>query len=226
MNIKKIITVSALALAVTASSVLAAGFTDTRGHWAENIIDELAEKGIVSGISADEFNPDGTVTRAEFYQMAFGAAGIEAVPYRDGECLDVKKTAWYANTIQSALDRGLIPESMIDDYSVEVVVDEDSSKAVYSGAFDAEKPITREEMAYVAQASFQYGLGEDGLDELSIPLDLDFDDTPSISAWAVNAVKHAFANELVAGMGDGTFAPHNTATRAQAATIIRNMIDR
>ena len=226
MDIKKIITVSALALAVTASSAYAAKFTDTRGHWAESIIDALAERGIVNGVSADKFNPDGTVTRAEFYQMAFGAAGIESVPYRDGECVNVKKSAWYADTIQSALDRGLIPEAMIEDYSVEVIADEDGSKAVYSGTFDAEKPITREEMAYVAQASFQYGLGADGLDELSIPLDLDFDDTPTISAWAVNAVKHAFANELVAGMGDGTFAPRSTATRAQAAVIIRNMIDR
>ena len=226
MNIKKIITVSALALAVTASSASAANFTDTRGHWAESIIDTLAERGIVSGISADKFNPDGTVTRAEFYQMAFGAMGIEPAPYRDGECVNVKKSAWYADTIQSALDRGLIPEAMVDGYSVEVVVDEDGSKAVYDGTFDAEKPITREEMAYVAQASYQYSLGEDGLEMLSIPADLDFDDTSAISAWALNAVKHAFANSLVAGMGDGTFGPRSTATRAQAAAIIKNMIDR
>ena len=225
MDIKKIAAALIITVALP-SAVYAAEFTDTRGHWAESIIDELAEKGIVSGVSADKFNPDGTVTRAEFYQMAFGAVGIGAVPYREGECVNVKKSAWYANTIQSALDRGLIPEAMIEDYSVEVIVDEDGSKAVYDGTFDAEKPITREEMAYVAQAAYQYGLGENGLDELSIPLDLDFDDTSTISAWAVNAVKHAFANALVAGMGDGTFSPHNTATRAQAATIIRNMIDR
>ena len=81
------------------------------------------------------------------------------------------------------------------------------------------------EMAYVAQAAYQYSLGENGLEELSVPMDLDFADTSAISAWAMNAVKHAYVNGLVAGMNDGTFAPHKTATRAQAATIIKNMID-
>ena len=226
MNIRRIITASALAAAVSVTTVMAASFTDTRGHWAESIIDELADKGIVSGISADKFNPDGTVTRAEFYRMAFGAAGIDTVPYREGECLNIKESAWYADTVQGALDRGLIPEAMIEDYSVEVVTGEDGSKAVYGGTFDAEQAITREEMAYVAQAAYQYGLGEGALDVLPTPEDLEFTDTPSISTWAVKAVQHAYANGLVTGMGDGTFGPHSTATRAQAATIIKNMIDR
>lgn len=225
MNIRRIITAAVLAAAVSVTPVMAAGFTDTRGHWAESIINELADRGIVSGVSADKFNPDGTVTRAEFYRMVFGAAGIAPIPYREGECLNIKKSAWYANTVQSALDRGLIPEAMIDDYSVEVVTDENGSKAVYGGTYDAEKPITREEMAYAAQAAYQYSLGEDGLEQLSLPMDLDFSDTPLISAWAMNAVKHAYVNGLVAGMGDGTFGPHNTATRAQAAAIIKNMIN-
>ena len=103
MNIRRIIIIAAvLAAAVSVTPVMAASFTDTHGHWAESIIDELADKGIVSGVSADKFNPDGTVTRAEFYRMAFGAAGIETIPCRDGECLNVKKTAWYADTVQSA----------------------------------------------------------------------------------------------------------------------------
>ncbi len=225
MNIRRIITAAMLAAAVSVTPVMAAEFTDTSGHWAESIIDELADKGIVSGVSADKFNPDGTVTRAEFYRMAQAAMNIEPIKYRGGECLNIKKTAWYADTMQSALDRGLIPEAMIDDYSVEVVIDENGSKAVYGGKLDAEKAITREEMAYVAQAAYQYSLGEDGLEELSVPMDLDFVDTSAISAWAMNAVKHAYVNGLVAGMDDGTFAPHNTATRAQAATIIKNMID-
>ena len=225
MNIRRIITAAALAAAVSVTPVTAANFTDTRGHWAESIINELADRGIVSGVSADEFNPEGIITRAEFYKMAFGAAGIKPIPYREGECLNIKKSAWYADTVQSALDRGLIPEAMIDGYSVEVVADENGSKAVYGGTFDAEKPMTREEMAYTAQAAYQYSLGEDGLEQLSLPLDLEFYDTPLISTWAMNAIKHAYANGLIAGKSDGTFGPHDTATRAQAATIIKNMID-
>ena len=90
MNIRRIITAAVLAAAVSVTPVMAASFTDTRGHWAESIIDELADRGIISGVSADKFSPDGTVTRAEFYRMAFGAAGIKSIPYREGECLNIK----------------------------------------------------------------------------------------------------------------------------------------
>lgn len=226
MNIKKTITALMLAVAVITPSALAATFTDTRGHWAESIIDNLADKGVVSGVSATEFNPDGTVTRAEFFRMALGAVNIEETQYREGECLDVKASDWYANTIQTALDRGLVPEAMISGYDVQVVSDEDSAKAVYTGSLNAATPITREEMAYITMSVYQYSLGEDGLDKLEMPVDLDFDDTAKISAWAMDGVKHAYANELVAGMGDGTFQPHGTATRAQAAAIITNLLNK
>ena len=226
MNIKKTITALIIAIAVITPSALAAGFTDTRGHWAESIINEIADLGIVSGVSDTEFNPDGTVTRAEFYRMAMGAAKVDTVPYREGECLDVKSTDWFAPTIQSALDKGLIPDAMIENFSVELISDEESSKAVYSGSFNGNTPITREEMAYVAMSLFQYGMGTDGPDRLEMPTDMFFSDVSAISVWAIDGVKQASANGIVNGMDDGTFRPHETATRAQAAAIIKNMLTR
>ena len=227
MNIKKTITALMLMVTAVTPSALAANFTDTRGHWAENIIDDLADRNIVSGVSEKEFDPDGTVTRAEFLRMALGAAGIDTqTPYREGECLDVKKDAWYATSVQSALDKGLIPDAMIENFSVEIVTDETGSKAVYSGRFNAEQPILREEMAYIAQEAYQYSLDKDSIGNLENPVDLTFDDVNMISLWALDGVRHAYANDLVSGMDDDTFHPKETATRAQAATIIHNMIDR
>lgn len=226
MNIKKTITALILAVAVITPSALAANFTDTRGHWAEGIINNLADRGIVSGVSDTEFNPDGIVTRAEFYRMALGVVNIEETQYREGECFEVKASDWYANTIQTALDKGLIPDAMISDFSVRVESDENSAKAVYGGSFNATTPITREEMAYVSQSVYQYSLGEGGLDKLEMPVDLDFDDTSKISIWAMDGVKHAYVNGLISGMGDGTFRPHETATRAQAASIITNLLNK
>ena len=226
MNVKKTITALIIVVAAAAPAALAANFADTRGHWAESIIDNLAAKGIVSGVSDTEFNPDGTVTRAEFYRMAMGAVNIEESKYREGECLDVKPTAWYANTVQTALDRGLVPADMVDNYSVKVETGEGGAKAVYSGTFNAETPITREEMAYVTMSVYQYSLGEDGLDKLEMPIDLGFADVAAISPWAMDGVKHAYANNLIYGMDDGTFAPKSTATRAQAASIITNLLNK
>ena len=60
----------------------------------------LAENDKVSGVGDGKFNPDGTVTRAEFLKMALGTVGIADVPYRSGECLDVTASDWYGGCVQ------------------------------------------------------------------------------------------------------------------------------
>lgn len=210
-----------MASTVFTGAASAANFTDTRGHWAEDIINRLADADVVHGISDTEFNPDGTVTRAEFFKMAMGAVGIDDVDFRNGECLDVKGTEWYAPCIQSTLDKGLIPDNMIDGYNAEVI----ENGVSYTGAFNAEKPIKREEMAYIAQEMYQYSIGSESR-ALKKSEDLSFDDVRMISIWALDGVRQAYTNGLIAGMDDGTFAPQATATRAQAATIISNLLDK
>lgn len=224
MKLKRLTAAVILSSIAIASTVSAADFADTKGHWAENIINKLADAGIVHGISDTEFNPDGTVTRAEFLKMALGAADIEETEYRKGECLDVIASDWFAPCVQSALDRGLIPEGMISGYSVEIVEGEDGSKAVYGGQFNGNTPIKREEMAYITQSVYQYSLGEGSLANLETPVDIPFDDVNRVSLWALDGVRHAYTNGLILGMEDGTFRPQDTATRAQAAAIISNLL--
>lgn len=224
MKLKRLTAAVILSSIAIASAVSAADFADTKGHWAENIINKLADAGIVHGISDTEFNPDGTVTRAEFLKMALGAADIEETEYRKGECLDVIASDWFAPCVLSALDRGLIPEGMISDYSVEIVEGEDGSKAVYVGQFNGNTPIKREEMAYITQSVYQYSLGEGSLANLETPVDIPFDDVNRVSLWALDGVRHAYTNGLIFGMEDGTFRPQDTATRAQAAAIISNLL--
>ena len=66
MNMKKVVAVTLILSSMTAVSASAAEFNDIKGHWAEDVINELADKDIIHGVSDTEFNPDGTVTRAEF----------------------------------------------------------------------------------------------------------------------------------------------------------------
>ena len=84
MNIKKVVAAALILSSMTAVSASAAEFNDIKGHWAEDVINELADKDIIHGVSDTEFNPDGTVTRAEFLKMALGTVGIADVPYRSG----------------------------------------------------------------------------------------------------------------------------------------------
>ncbi len=226
MKYKNIIApVLALTLLAVPFITNAEKFDDTRGHWAETVIDRLAAADVVHGISDTQFNPDGTVTRAEFLKMALGAVKIEDVPYREGECLDVAPSEWYGGCVQSALDKGLIPEGMIDGYAVQVI-GENETKAVYKGSFNGSIPIKREEMAYLVQSVYQYSLDAEDLDKLDFAGDLPFEDVSTISIWAYDGVSQAFANDFIAGMGDGTFAPQQTATRAQAAVIISKLLDK
>ena len=227
MKLKKIIAaaMTAVMAASAAMSAFAASFTDISGHWAENTIIKLADKGIVNGVSATEFNPDGTVTRAEFLKMTMEAMGIGTVTVRNGECLDAKSTDWYAPYLQSALDKGLIPDNMIAGYNLDVKRQEDGTiKAIYSGAFNGYIPIMREEMAVIAQYMYQYTRNANTMKSMKAGADLPFSDADNISGWAHEAVKLAYAQGFIDGMGNGMFEPKTAMTRAEAATIISRMI--
>ena len=133
-------------------------FSDISGHWAEDIIKSMSD--MVSGTGDGKFEPEKTVTRAEFLKMAMDAAGIPAHAYRDGECLDAENEDWYCYYLQGALDKDIVPESMIENCSVTPTVKvlseaTEASDAVtadvniYTGSFNADKAITRDEMAQI-----------------------------------------------------------------------------
>ena len=207
-------------------SAAAAEFKDTKGHWAEQTINFLADRDVINGIEPGVFAPDKEVTRAQYLKMIMEVTGMSTAPYRGGECLELNGSEWYAPYLQSALDKGLVPSSMITGFkqNVEYKVDENGtateSKVVYSGAFNGDLVITREEMAVLTQYIYQYtrtiltNKPVDSQDTNS------FTDEDKISSWAITSVKLAAANGFIEGMEDGSFKPQNGATRAQAATII------
>lgn len=219
-------------------------FTDIAGHWGETYIKALADKGMVDGVGDGKFNPDGTVTRAEFLKMAMDAAGIVGHAYREGECLDAANDDWYCYYLQGALDKGLIDENLLSDKrawtseelpkKAERVLAEatDEKEAVTTevyeykqGEFKGDIPITREEMASIL-SDVVHEVGEKlpklDVDEenpwQSVSEKVNFTDYNEIE-YDLEVIRCAMYG-LVEGMDDGTFAPKATLTRAQAATII------
>lgn len=231
MNLKKLTAAVLAAAALTSTAAYAVEFNDIRGHWAEATINALAAQGVVNGVTPTTFNPEGTVTRAEFLKMAMETNNIKTVEYRAGECLDATGNDWFKGYLQSALDKGLIPAEMISGYGVKVVSETDAdgnvtSKAVYNGAFGGSAPINREEMAVLTQNTYQYALNANTMKDLSEAGKKEFADAENISGWALAGVKLACAQGFIEGMDDGTFAPKSTATRAQAAAIISRVLDK
>lgn len=207
-----------------------AQFTDTKGHWAEDIIDDLYESRCIEGVSNTEFAPEKAVTRAEFLVMAMRVCGIVGHGYREGECLDASADAWYRFYVQSAVDKKLIPQEMIEGYAEQTVTVEAkddkpaSEKTVVTGAFHAEQPITREEMAAVAARCLSYLMRDVNDWDMRISLtEEDFSDMKDINESYLADVGLVYAQKLITGMDDGTFAPKATLTRAQAAKVISSL---
>ena len=207
-------------------------FIDIEDHWAEQTINDMYQLNLLEGVSKNEFEPEGTVTRAEFLKFVMDAANIYGHYIREGECLDATIDDWYCKYLQGALDKDLIPESMITDCSVEKQIkviseatDEEEAKTVevnvYSGEFNGDNDITREEMAALAVSCILYA---DESIEISEG-DVSFADADQISEEYIDAVNKAVALNILNGFEDNTFRPKDTLTRAQAATIAERVYE-
>ena len=87
------------------------GFSDMKGHWAEQEVESLRKKGIAEGVGNNKFNPDANISRAEFTALIVRAMGYSL----DGEIPDgVDKNAWYANVYAAAEREGLLIKAFKD----------------------------------------------------------------------------------------------------------------
>ncbi|MFJ7738075.1 S-layer homology domain-containing protein [Lysinibacillus sp. NPDC097287] len=106
-------------------------FTDVIGHWAEGYIQFLYQVGIINGTSDTTFNPTGQVTRGQLAAMIFNASGLDVnEDYEGPATYNDMQGFWGAKEVAILQEYGLID-----------IFDGDN--------FEPNKPVTREEMAYV-----------------------------------------------------------------------------
>ena len=174
------------------------GFMDIAGHWAKDDIEAMAAKGIVSGVTATTFEPDRAITRAEFATLIVKALGL--TNSATAGFMDVQDGEWYAPYVNAAAKAGLIVGS--------------------GGYFRPDDLITREEMAVIVAKTYAFGGGSarsGGLEH--------FTDTGAISEWAKPYVETVTGAGLISGMTADTFVPRENATRAQATSLLRRLLD-
>ena len=171
-------------------------FTDLENYsWAEDAIYDLKEKGIISGVSEDEFLPEGELTREQAVKILCISAGIEAVNEPSGFS-DVDDSQWYAGYIAAAKDKGLI-------------------NGISETEFGVGEKITRQDFAVMIQRVFKLS-GNVGKVNLS-----DFED---VSDYAEEAVSVLVENGIISGYTDASFKPFNNCNRAEAAVIIHRVL--
>ena len=174
---------------------------DIAGHWAENSIKTLYDKGLIYG-RGNGFEPDSSITRSEWLALLYRSVGSDTDSLQFVKFFkDVQEGEWYANIIADAYKKGLISGT--------------------DGQFEPNKEITREQLAKMLVDMYEYYTGN----PIEQTVQLDFVDNDDISPWAAEYVKKAVCMKFIVGNLNHEFCPLNTATRAEAATVLLKFIN-
>ncbi|MNI22402.1 Endo-1,4-beta-xylanase A precursor [compost metagenome] len=189
------LTITRHAVKENSPSTPVCAFTDIQNHWAKSDICEAAGLGIVEGVDAHTFVPDGFVTRTEFAIMLMRALQIPirqesaVLPFSDKESIP----EWARPAIHTAVAKGIL-------------------EGYLEGTVRPQQTINRIEMAAMLSKAMKLETGS------SQPLS--FSDHASIPAWGQPYVKAVHARGLLQGRESNQFAPHGMTTRAEAAVVM------
>ena len=174
-----------------------AAYSDTDSHWAGSVIARWEQMGVLQGMGADRFYPDTPITRAEFFAVV--ARIFAATQKADlSRFTDISPAAWYYHDVALAYQMGLLTGT--SDYTLSP----DSS-------------ITREEASVVLARAL--GLSTENTSALGR-----FSDSGSISEYARRNLAAMVGAGYIKGFPNHTFAPRKTLSRAEALTILGNIV--
>ncbi|OPH59925.1 hypothetical protein BC351_18535 [Paenibacillus ferrarius] len=166
-------------------------------HWAYRTIQVMSANHTVKGVSDRYFQPERSVTRAEFVALLVNSLNL--MPSKAVKFTDVPSSAWYAEYVGSAADAGLIDGEG-------------------DSLFQPEVEISREEMAVLLVRAYERKFGKVKLDQNPIFLDMD-----QTSTWARDSVQIAAQLGLLNGRGNGVFIPAEPSKRAEAVQVVMKL---
>lgn len=151
--------------------------------------------GLFTGMGNGDFKPEELLTRAQFVTVLAQMSGADVSKYKNTTFQDVAPKSWYEKYVAWGYETGV-------------------SMGISETKFEPDRPISRQELCtmlvrFADTNQFTMKQGE-----------LKFTDKADIAKWARTGVKKCVGEKLVSGMPDGTFAPLESATRAQGARIL------
>ena len=170
-----------------------------RNAWYKDAVQYAYDNGLMTGVSATEFAPEQTTTRAMIVSIL---ARLENVTTAQAAGFaDVDDNDWYATAVNWAANVGVV-------------------NGYEDNTFRPNTAITREQLAAILMNYAAYK----GYD-VSARADLShYSDADSISSWANDVLLWAVAEGLLTGVTDDTIAPQAHATRAQVAAILQRFL--
>lgn len=170
------------------------------GIWFREAVEYAYETGLMSGVTDTSFSPDLPTSRGMIVTILYRLAGSPAAG--TSGFTDVAAGQYYAKAVAWASANGVV-------------------NGYGDGRFGPDNPITREQMAVILRGYAQLQ-GRD----VTARADLSgYRDAGQISAYARDAVAWASARGLINGTTTTTLTPGGTATRAQAAVILKGFCE-
>ncbi|MGB9868251.1 MAG: S-layer homology domain-containing protein [Bacillota bacterium] len=181
-------------------------FRDMEEHWAKDSVDLLARRLIVKGIGESRFAPDEKLTRAQFAALLARAMGLKG--HSSSVFADVPEDHWASSAVGSLSQSGLI-------------------SGTKPGLFEPERYISREEMAVAFARALELAgigpsLGEGQVDSL---LGV-YRDSAQVAPWARRALASCMVSGIMQGRPGLEIAPKDMASRAEAVTMVKNLLQR
>ena len=205
MNVKMkrplgILLVVCMVVSLLAGSAYAVSryFEDAKGHWAEEPIQILTDKGVISGYPDGLVHPDAIITRGEF--AALIARTMELPEASESEV-----------TIHFTDIAGHWSEQHIEALIIAGVIQKDD----FGAKFLPDKPITRMEMIRMLVRAI--GKGDH---DASCPCVTGFSDDGGLRDEDKACVCTGKKYGIVDGYPDGTVKPEGKATRAEAFEML------
>ncbi|MBE9125008.1 MULTISPECIES: DUF3370 family protein [unclassified Coleofasciculus] len=173
-------------------------FSDTQSHWANNCINQMTPRQLVSGYPDGSFRPNSTITRAEFAVLMLNAFPNAPVKRSGIAFKDVPFGYWAHRAIQEAYQRGFF-------------------SGYPGGVFQPSQPIPRVQAIGVLAGAKNYSIPDNAQGTLRQY----FNDASQIPGYATNAIAAAAINAMVVNYPNlKQLRPNERATRGEAAALI------
>ena len=181
-------------------------FADTSNHWAAEKIEALVKDGIVTGYQTDNgmlFKPGNNISRQEFAVIMCRFLGIDATEYAKYETdfADRETISEWAKPYVSAMAYNGIINGKSNGGKVN---------------FAPTATLTRAEAITILGRVIGGEAGE-------MP---DFADSKDIPEWAKDYVAIMTSGGFVSGYDDNTIKPNKNVTRAEAVTMLYNIMNK
>lgn len=195
-----VLLVVCVVLSLFAGSAYAAHlyFEDAKGHWAEDAINILVEKGVLAGYPDGLSHPDEIITRAEFATLV---ARTLDLPKSDEKEVAIRFTDlaghWTEKNVEALIIAGII------------------QKGDFEGKFLPDQPITRMEMIRMLVRAI--GKAEH---DSTCPCDIGFLDESQLTEGQKAYICTGKHYHIISGYPDGTVRPGKDATRGEAFEML------